>query len=251
MVGGGANGKSVYINILTKVIGKENVSALEPHQFSNKFLLGTLKEKLLNVSSEIQTKSKIDASILKQVISGDLVQADIKYKPPFTFRPFAKHIFSMNEIPIITDRTYAMKRRLIILKFNQTFCGQKDDKRLEKKLAKELSGILNWALVGLLRVLKNESITESGHMKEDKKSFIRAINPLLIFVEEYCVLNENAMVGKDNLFMAYKKYCYESGLRHLSKIKFYYQLLNDFPKISESRPDGGRRHFKGIGLLIG
>jgi len=251
LIGSGANGKSVFINTHTKVVGKENVSALDPHQFSNKFLLGSLKDKLLNVSSEIQTKSKIDSSILKQVISGDLVQADVKYKPPFSFRPIAKHIFSMNEIPIITDRTFAMKRRLSILKFNQTFFGKKEDKRLEDKLEKELPGILNWCLVGLSRVLQNESITESEQMKEDKISFMASINPVLTFVEEDCVLKKDELVGKDELFKAYKKYCEESGLRHLSKIKFYQQLLSDFPGIVEARPDGGTRQFKGIGVLIG
>jgi len=130
------------------------------------------------------------------VISGDLVQADVKHKEPFTFRPIAKHIFSMNETPIITDRTYAMKRRLIILKFNQTFCGKKEDKHLEDKLAKELPGILNWSLIGLSRVLQNESITKSKWMEEDKKAFMRSINPVLSFVDEVCVLKAEALVLK-------------------------------------------------------
>jgi len=250
LIGSGANGKSVFLNVLTKVIGKENVSALEPQQFSNKFLLGSLKDRLLNVSSEIQTKSRIDSSISKRVITGDLVQADIKYKDPFTFRPIAKHIFSMNEIPIITDRTYAMKRRLIILKFNQTFFGKKEDKRLESKLAGKLSGVLNWCLVGLTRVLKNESITMSEQMIEDKKAFIGAMNPVLHFVDAVCVLKEEALVLKDNLYQKYKSWCCELGLRPLSKNKFYEQLLSDFPRIVKTRPDGGARHFKGIGLLI-
>ncbi len=250
LIGSGANGKSVFINTHTKVVGNENVSALDPHQFSKKFLLGTLKDKLLNVSSEIQTKFQIDSKILKQVISGDLVQADKKYKEPFKFRPIAKHIFSMNEIPIITDRTYAMKRRIIILKFNQTFCGKKEDKRLENKLEGELPGILNFCLVGLSRVLQNESITESKWMEEDKKAFMRSINPVLSFVDEMCVLYDEALVLKDDLYQRYKSWCDESGLKPLSKFKFYQQLLGDFPGIVETRPDGGSRHFKGIGLLI-
>jgi len=251
LIGSGANGKSVCINIIRKVIGRENVSALEPHQLSKKFLLGSLKDKLLNVSSEIQTKSQIDSSILKQVVSGDLVQADIKYKEPFTFRPIAKHIFSMNETPIITDRTYAMKRRLIILKFEQTFCGTKEDKHLEGKLSDELPGILNWCLVGLSRVFKNKAITKSKQMKEDKKAFMRAINPVLTFVDEFCILDKEALVGKDELYQAYKEYSEDSRLRSLSRPKFYDHLLRDYPTIKESRPDAGKRFFKGIGLLIG
>ena len=44
----------------------------------------------------------------------------------------------MNEIPIITDRTYAFARRLIIVTFNQQFTGSHEDKHLEEKLTEEL-----------------------------------------------------------------------------------------------------------------
>jgi len=143
-----------------------------------------------------------------------------------------------------------MKRRLIILKFNQTFCGKKEDKHLEDKLAKELPGILNWSLIGLSRVLQNESITKSKWMEEDKKAFMRSINPVLSFVDEVCVLKAEALVLKENLYQKYNSWSDELGLRPLTKIKFYEQLLNDFPGIVEARPGGGSRHFKGIGLLI-
>jgi len=152
LIGGGANGKSIFINTLIKIVGEQNISALELHQLSDKFLIGTLKNKLLNASSEVQTKKQVNASIFKQVVAGDLIQADKKHKQPFTFRPIAKHIFSMNEIPVLTDRTYAFERRLIVITFNQTFSGKKEDKKLEEKLESELSGILIWCLEGLSAV---------------------------------------------------------------------------------------------------
>jgi len=64
------------------------------------------------------------------------------------------------------------------------------------------------------------------------------------------VLDEEALVIKDDLYRKYKSWSGKSGLRPLGKIKFYEQLLSDFPGIVEARPGGGSRHFKGIGLLI-
>ena len=231
------------------IIGEENISGLELHQLSDKFLLGTLKDKLLNVSSEVQTKKQIDGSIMKQVVSGDMVQADQKFKSPITFRPIAKHIFSMNEIPVITDRTFAMSRRLLIVKFNQTFTGKRADKRLEGKLIPELPGILNWCLVGLSRVLDREEIFESKSSVKDKQNFMRSINPVLTFVDDDCLLRDDCETGKTALYRAYVDYCKEAGFRPLSQVRFYSQLLADFPGISETRPDGGARMFNGIGLL--
>jgi len=234
------------------MVGIENVSGLELHQLSDKFLLGTLKDKLLNVSAEVQTKSQINSNIFKQVVTGDFVQADVKHKPPFIFRPIAKHVFSMNEIPVITDRTYAMSRRLLVIRFNETFSGKTEDKWLEEKLTKELPGILNWALTGLPAVLESGEIEETDKMKEDKREFIRAINPVLSFVEETCETDNpspSCPVSKDELYKAYRNYCDDSGLMSLSKPKFYDQLLRDFPSIKEIRPHGGIRYFEGIELI--
>jgi len=246
LIGGGANGKSVFINTLCKIIGNENVSCLELHQLSDKFLLGTLRDKLLNQSTEVRSKSQVADSVFKQVVAGDPIQADVKHKEPIVFRPVAKHIFSMNDIPVITDRTFAFSRRVIIVKFNKTFAGDKADKRLEDNLSNELPGILNWALVGLQRVLTKESITESEQMIEDKKEFMRAINPVSLFVDEMCRLEGS--VKKVDLYNSYKEYCNESGLQHLSRIKFNRQLQTDFPLIREDRPGGSNRLFEGISL---
>jgi putative DNA primase/helicase len=250
LIGNGSNGKSTFINILNRIVGKENVSAIELHQLSNRFLLSHLKDKMLNVSTEVETSSQIESNIFKQIISGDLVQVDVKYKDPFSFRPTAKHIFSMNEIPIITDRTYAFARRLILVTFNQQFTGSDEDKHLEEKLTEELPGILNWCLLGLTNVLENERINESEQMLEDKNAFLRDINPVVGFVEDQCIFDEYCSVEKKELYKRYVEYCKESGVRSLGNARFYRQLVNDYPAIREVRPRSKGRHFDGIRLKI-
>jgi P4 family phage/plasmid primase-like protien len=247
MLGSGGNGKSVLINTISKLVGRNNISALELHQFSDKFLLGILRDKLLNISTEVQTRSVVDDNILKAVISGDLVQADVKFKDPITFRPFAKHIFSMNDIPVITDKTHAFKRRLIVVKFNQVFEGETADKFLEEKLSKELPGVLNWALEGLSRVLQNSRIFCSDQMEKDKREFLRSLNPVLCFVEEVCELGEDFYVGRNELFQAYRQWSKSSGFQPLGKNKFYRQVRQDFPQITEDTH--GVNSFKGIAVV--
>jgi putative DNA primase/helicase len=247
MLGSGGNGKSVLINTISKLVGRDNISALELHQFSDKFLLGILRNKLLNISTEVQTRTAVDDNILKQVISGDLVQADVKFKDPITFRPIAKHIFSMNDIPVITDRTNAFKRRLIVLKFNQVFEGEAADKFLEEKLSKELPGILNWALEGLSRVLVKKDIFCSDQMEKDKHEFLRSLNPVLCFVEEVCEMGEGFSVGRNELFNAYRQWSRGSGLQPLGKNKFYRQIRQDFPEIADGTH--GVNSFNGIAIV--
>jgi putative DNA primase/helicase len=254
LVGTGANGKSVFIRTLTKIIGLENTCSLDPQVFGeDKFLLGSLKDKLLNTCSELNANKQIAANVFKKVVSGDLIQADMKYqRAPFKFFPIAKHIFSMNETPIITDRSFAFERRLVVVNFNQTFKDNNVDYQLEKKLEKELPGIFNWAMEGLERVMTDYSgITETPTMKTDRKIFIQKVNPVLMFVDERCNLDENQSVWKTELYTRYAEWCKESGLKQLSKIRFYNQLSSDFPAITEGQPkNNGNREFRGIGMKV-
>ncbi len=246
LIGHGGNGKSVFLNTLCKLVGHHNVSAIEPFQMADKFLVGTLRNKLLNCCNEIETKSPIHGAALKQVISGDLIQADIKYKTPITFRPTAKHVFSMNALPNLTDRTFGMTRRLIVVRFNRTFDGRTADTRLESKLEAELPGILNWALTGLNRVLQTRQIHETEQMKRDKISATTLLNPVRLFVDESCLLAPTATCKKGDLYRCYVEFCHASNIAPQTKRGFYEQLQTDYPQIDEYRPAGGARHFTGI-----
>ena len=251
LIGKGANGKSVFIKTLTDIVGVENTSSLDPSMFSDKFLLGSLKDKLLNVSSEVDTKEQIASNIFKKTISGDMIQADVKYqKEAFTFYPIAKYVFSMNQTPVISDKSFAFERRLIIVKFNQTFSGKNADYQLQSKLRKELSGIFNWALMGLNRIMKEYiGISETSQMIADKAIFMQKINPMLVFVDEKCDLNPMNSIVKTELYEEYAKWCDSSGLRKLSRMRFYSQLLDDYSAISSKKPPGAEpREFEGIAM---
>jgi putative DNA primase/helicase len=150
----------------------------------------------------------------------------------------------MNEIPVITDRTHAFKRRLIVVKFNQVFEGKVADKFLEDKLSKELPGILNWALEGLSRILQNNQIFCSEQMAADKNEFFKSLNPVLNFVEEVCEISEDFSVGRDELYRKYQDWSQDSGLKPLGKIKFYQQIRLDFPEITDDTH--GVNSFRGI-----
>jgi putative DNA primase/helicase len=234
------------MNTILNLIGAENVCSLNLQHLRNRFYLGTLRNKLLNLSSEATSRSPLDDNIFKQVISGDLIKADRKFKEPIEFRPFAKHCFAMNENPVITDRTHALERRLIVIRFKNVFSGAAQDKNLEKKLSKELSGILNWALEGLHRVLSKDEIFVSKQMEKDLNSFLLDLNPVRMFVEEKCVITPNAEVSKTELYKEYKSWAWGAGMKPMSRTRFYKQLELDYPKITIDT--FGVRKFKGIGL---
>jgi len=265
LIGAGANGKSVFIKTLTKIVGMQNTSSLDPQVFAkDKFMLGTLKDKLLNVSSELDTREQLAANTFKKVISGDLIQADQKYRRgDFSFYPIAKHVFSMNEVPVVTDRSFAFRRRLLVLQFSQRFTGPRADCNLQYQLDGELSGIFNWALLGLDRIMSPavddnnkplphggpRGFTESKLMRESKTLFMRQINPIFTFTEECCLMDDpDLYISKTDLYKTYTHWCENSGLRRLSRIRFYSQILSDFPTLHDAKLKGSDRVFYGIAL---
>ena len=96
---------------------------------------------------------------------------------------------------------------------------------------------------------KHAGITETVQMKIDRKKFIQQVNPVLVFVDEECNFDPVLTVLKTDLYGKYSTWCKASGLRQLSKIRFYAQIMADFPTIKEKKPkEGGQREYAGIDL---
>src|SRR5690606_9330543 len=94
---------------------------------------------------------------LKQISSGEPVQACYKGKDHIIFRPRAKLIFCCNGQLRASDTSDGLARRLSIIDFPCKFVDFPDpsdpyqrtkDVQLEPKLLAELPGIFNWAYQG-------------------------------------------------------------------------------------------------------
>ena len=96
--GSGANGKVTALHILSSLVGQENCCAISLMQMEKDSMLGTLKDKLVNICGEIRTSNLIDTDRLKILTGEDPITVDQKYKNAITFTPTAKHIFSVNEL---------------------------------------------------------------------------------------------------------------------------------------------------------
>ena len=250
LVGSGANGKSVTIDILVGILGEENVCSLPLQLFGERFLIGQLRDKLVNVASELSTNRPVDTANFKDAVTGGLLMADQKHGKPFSFYPIAKHIFSMNEVPKITDKSYGFQRRPIVLTFNERFEGSRRDPQLTKKLLAERDGIFNWMLEGLYMVLERDDLYVADSVEKDTALFVKSTNPVLLFVEDCCILSPAASVKPKHLYNEYKAWCEEGKNRPLSRNRFYDQIMIHFPSI-EKRQTGElrERKYHGIGLL--
>ena len=108
--GSGANGKLATLNILRRLVGPENVSALPLSRFNSAHELIVTLGKLVNITSELGDRFAKEP--LKQYVGGDLMHFNPKYKEPFSAKPTAKLVNATNVLPHVTDRSDGFWRRM-------------------------------------------------------------------------------------------------------------------------------------------
>ncbi len=244
--GEGSNGKGTLIALIQALFGSENVSNVALQALSeNRFLAAELFGKMVNLHADIPNNIIDDSSIFKELTSGDRIQAEKKHKSPFSFCNRAKLIFSTNEMPSSKDNSYGFHRKWIVIPFNQKFNNRELRQRLFSE--DELSGLLSKAVEGLKRLLqqgcfsKVESITRQGEAYREKSDSVYH------FIKEYCVKDHESMVGKQELYDAYRRKCGDWGCFSVNQSSFNSKLIAIYSDVYEYRKTSPRR-WKGIKL---
>ena len=225
LLGPGSDGKSVMLNVLQEIIGRENCASISFNEMEDQFLRSSLYQKSVNICGEVGSKI-IESTYFKAVTSGDMVNAAFKHKNTFEFKPYCKVLFSGNKMPRVKDTSDGLYRRLLPIQFKKQFLeGDPDtDPNLLDKLKEELSEIFMWALVGLHRLLDNKQFTKSEETDQIMMDYKRLNNPVLCFVEDKCVVDAGAWQAKEDIFKAYEGYCRDCNNRPYSRENFFREL---------------------------
>ena len=252
LVGSGENGKSTLLAVLEHLLGRQNISNVPMGKLESEFHRASLFNKLVNISSELEISELMGSGYFKSIASGDTIDAAFKFRDSFSFTPYARLIFAMNDLPKSRDRSHGYYRRFLIVPFNKEFKGSQADRTLGKKLILELDGIFNWALAGLKRLFEQDHFTKSKVLDDMLKQYKRDNNPVISFLEDHCIINPNLSIEKNKIYETYKDdFCKNNGYKSFGNSQFFKELKRQVPQISESQPreDGVRiRILEGISL---
>lgn len=222
-VGAPNAGKSTLLSIAQEILlGSDNVSNIPWQSLSDRFKTAELFGKLANIFADLPSKSVDDNGMFKALTGEDYITAERKNKDPFSFRPYARLLFSCNEIPRnYGDRSDGFYRRLIIVRFDKSVPEKRRDPNLREKLAVERDGILTWALTGLKRLMDNGYLfTETDRTKAELLRYKVESNSALSFADECCEIDAKAECVREELFQAYREYCAKNGLKPMSQANF-------------------------------
>jgi len=226
LYGSGQNGKSVFFDIVTSLLGSENVSnySLQSLTEDKGFYRAKIANKLLNYASEIN--GKLEASLFKTMASGEPVEACLKYGQPFTMTNYAKLIFNCNELPKDVEHSDAFFRRFMIVPFKIKITDDEKDNELAKKIVKnELSGVFNWVLEGLYRLLKQKEFSKCEATERTLEQYKTESNSVQMFLNEnnYQISTTKYILIKE-LYPQYRTFCYDDGAKPFQKKNFIKQL---------------------------
>jgi P4 family phage/plasmid primase-like protien len=238
-LGDGANGKSTLLNLMKIFLGEKNICAISLQDIStNRFATSNLYGKLANIYPDLTDSALKQTGLFKVITGGDSILAERKFKEGFMFTNYAKLIFSANKLPESDDETSAYYRRWIYVNFPNVFEGDECDKNILNKLItdEELSGLFNWALEGLKRLLENQEFSHSLSTEESQEFYERASSPIKAFVMDMIDDDSMSLITKDELFSEFVRYCNEKGLPVSAKNSFSRALSEHLPNIKTERP---------------
>lgn len=241
LIGSGANGKSVFLNVLTKIFGSCNVSNVEMSSLSQDFQAIQLMNAMLNISAETRTNVNGAESRFKQVVAGDEISACYKGKDYITFRPRAKMFLACNEYVKSTDTTEGWTRRFCFVDFPMKFVEQPNpshpnelpiDRDIESKLTEqaELSRIFNWVLDGYIMLRDCGYFSEPDDQRAITEEFKELSNPLIEFAKE---LHIEIPTTNQQLYNIYKNWCDDSGHNPLARNTFVKRVAKAFTEYRE------------------
>lgn len=220
--GEGGNGKSTFINILTNLLGFENVSSINLNDLiNNRFATSQLYGKLINICGEVDMNLLRKTGILKQLTGGDRIKSEKKFKEPFYFKNYAKIIVVTNKVPETTDRTEAFYRRVNLINFPNKFEGESDDKTILNKISRAEYEGYAWKCVQHLKLLKEKGFIMSNDIStlESMQVYDSLSSPLAEFLRLNTIDCTNGRIASEDLSAQFTFYLAAKNIPYWSTIR--------------------------------
>lgn len=227
--GAGGNGKSTLCNAVSYVLGDySGTLSAEALTMSSRKNVGPeyagLRGKRLVIASELSEGMRLNTATVKQLCSTDPINADPKYKDPFSFRPSHTLVLFTNHLPKVGTDDPGTWSRLVVIPFNGVFRNTSGEiMNYASELAKRCGGaILNWTIDGARKFITSGYRLPEPEAVKNAIAVYREDNDWLsVFLSECCDRGRTYSVGAGDLQTEYNEFCSRTGefKRNMSDLK--------------------------------
>jgi len=250
LYGTGANGKSVFANVISTILGDYAATAsmdtfVETRGDRHPTDLAGLRGARFVTAIETEQGRRLNESKVKAITGGDKISARFMRQDFFEYTPQFKPVIVGNHKPAIRNIDEAMKRRMHMIPFTVTIPPERRDGRLTEKLLAERDGILAWAVAGCL-AWQREGLKPPASVVSATEEYFESEDALGRWLDERCVRAPNAKSLTAELFTDWKQWAEASGEFIGAQRRFSDLLITR--GIEKWRNGMGVRGFQGIGL---
>lgn len=251
--GTGANGKTVLVEVMRGVLG--DYSMRTPAQTlmmkrgdSIPNDVARLRGARFVTASETDDNRRFAEALIKDLTGGDTIAARFMRREWFEFQPEFKLWLATNHKPIVRGTDDAVWDRIPLIPFTVSIPRAERDKDLKGKLLAEAEGILAWLVDGCLAG-QGRGLDFPPEVIAATAEYRAEMDTLGTFIDERCIVAEQAICGAGELYEAFTKWSEQAGERAISQRAFGLRLRErDFDN-DNRLPGTGRKAWRGIGLI--
>jgi P4 family phage/plasmid primase-like protien len=237
LYGTGANGKSIYIERLLKLLGDYGVPTMaevlmasrkeKDSEAPSPFLTALRGSRLVTVS-EVDERSRLNESLVKDMTGDDMIATRTHRADPVHFRPDFKILVRGNHKPMVYGDDEAIWDRIALVPFEVRIPAAERDPKLASLLDVELPGILNWALAGCL-AWQRSGLAIPDYVRSASQTYRDDMDTFHRWLEERTSTaplpgKATAYELQPELLNAYKLWCTGVGVQPIGDRRFYAKL---------------------------
>jgi P4 family phage/plasmid primase-like protien len=213
LVGEGDTGKTTFLKMVTHLLGTENVSSVSLQKMTgDKFSGAHMCERHGNIVDELSAKDIGDTGAFKMATGDGYVTGEYKFGNQFAFVNYSKLTFACNRIPDVKEMDDdAYFNRWMVIRFMS---------RIERKIPgfvdtlktpQEISGLFNFAMIGLRRLLANGRFSYALDADDTKLEMLKGGSSIGRFVSEQVYEDYKHQITKEAMYEAYSEWCRAEG----------------------------------------
>jgi P4 family phage/plasmid primase-like protien len=251
--GHGANGKSVFIEVLKHILGDYS-RAIAPETLSESKRqaggatpdLAALIGARLVLCSETEDNTALAESLVKSLVSGDSMAVRQLYNAPVQFTPNFKLVMAGNHKPIVRGNDNGIWRRVRLVPFNRTFSPDERDPHLLDKLKAEAPHILAWMVHGCIEWQRRGLVDTPAAIRQATDAYQVDQDITGRWLEECTAKTAHGETASGDLYANYQAWSIENGLRPASAVALGRRLSERGYSVRQSH---GKRLWSGLRLI--
>lgn len=234
-------GKSVFHNIIERIIGKQFVSHVDLFDLCKQEYAASLAGKLLNIAPDLKNVPLKDVGFFKSLVShDDTISTRALYSNPGEIRGETKMIFTSNHLlefdkSVEENDLQAVFNRLMYLPVQcKPIPENVENKHLSEEIFEERDAIFTWGIEGLRKYVENgERFPKSVLSEQIKEENIARYCPEKVFFDKYIEACGGHCESVTAIKEAYQRFCTQVGTLKKHGIGRYIEKIRGVEKVKK------------------